>query len=144
MSALVSYDELAGLPEAYWRKPREQRGSYRNERGNLVRDLTPRRVNGSRYDFDNMLVWPGCKRYAGWAQYDTNQDAEYFGVWVNVERRLTLTYAEGDVKMVYCPTVESFRAEMEDAARFYGPTPPAFIVIDRAGTVTKVYDQRPA
>lgn len=132
------------VTDPYWRLARSERGSWRNERGNLVRDLTPRRISGTRYQFDEMLAWPGAK-YTGWAQYDTDQDAEYFGVWVNVEKRMTLTYAEGDVTLVYCPTVESFRAEMKDAARFYGPPPPAFIVIDRdAKSITNVYDRRPA
>lgn len=56
----------------------------------------------------------------GWEQFDTDQDAHYFGVWVNHRQRLTLTYAEGDWTLVECPTPETYRAELDDCCRFYG------------------------
>ena len=55
----------------------------------------------------------------GWKQYDTGEDASYFGVWVNEDKRLTLTYAEGDVTLVIAPTQTSFDAEIAHMNKFY-------------------------
>ena len=90
----------------------------------------------SRYHFDT-------GRCADWNQYDTSQDAWYFGIWVDVSGRTILTYAEGDVTVVECPTVESFAAELSHMAEFYGDPPPAFVGIDSDGTVTHYFDARP-
>lgn len=43
-----------------------------------------------------------CSYARGWAQFDTAQDAPYFGTWVNPEAREILTYAEGDVTRAIC------------------------------------------
>ena len=56
----------------------------------------------------------------GWLQFDTDQDAEYFGVWVNPSTLQTLTYAEGDWTLVCCQDVEHYNAEVRDAINFYG------------------------
>jgi hypothetical protein len=88
-----------------------------------------------RYYYDGLLN--------GWKQYDTKEDASYLGVWVHVEKRLTFTYAEGDRCLVVCPTEESFKEELADMARFYGPPPPAIITYDGNGHKTLVYDARP-
>jgi hypothetical protein len=56
----------------------------------------------------------------GWLQFDTDQDASYFGVWVNPRHLCTLTYAEGDWTLVDCPDWEHYCAEVEDCIRFYG------------------------
>lgn len=94
----------------------------------------------SRYLFDGDI----CKPSEGWKQYDTDQDAWYFGVWVQTEARWILTYAEGDLSLVQCPTAESFKAELASMAKFYGDPPPAWTVIDTdAGTLTKYFDERP-
>ena len=56
----------------------------------------------------------------GWEQFDTDQDAAYFGVWVNKSKFLTLTYAEGDWTLVECHDKDHFNAEVLDAIKFYG------------------------
>lgn len=98
--------------------------TWTNKQGNTV---TSRFVNhdgeADRYRYDFTL----CRSSDGWKQYDTDQDAPYFGVWYHTERRETVTYAEGDEIRVKCPTAESFRAELDDMARCYGAPPPAFI-----------------
>ncbi len=107
-----------------------------NEKGNIVERSFRR---GDRYHFD----FKECHPSKGWKQYDTDQDAWYFGMWVHVEKRQILTYAEGDITLVKCPITESFKAELKAMADFYGPPPPAFTVIDMNGTVTRIYDKRP-
>ena len=77
-----------------------------NKRGNeVIRSW----VDADRYLFD----FNYCSADKGWKQYDTSQDASYFGVWVHLEKRWTLTFAEGDVILVKCPTQESFIAEID-------------------------------
>jgi len=111
-----------------------QEGDYTDEvnaRGNIVERLFK---STERYEFDEKLT--------GWVQYDTDQDAHYFGVWVNKAKRKTFTYCEGDITAVTCPTEESFQAEIEDLNRFYGPPPPAWRLIDNQGNVTHVFDKK--
>ncbi len=107
----------------------------KNARGNVIsRGFHP---CSDRYRYDFGI----CSREKGWIQYDTSQDASYFGVWVNVKYRQTFTYCEGDTTLVDCPTVESFRAELESMEEFYGDPPPMALVIDDNG-VTQVYDEQ--
>ena len=104
-----------------------------NDRGNEVfRGFSP----GDRYQYD----FGPCSRQKGWTQYDTDQDAHYFGVWVHVKDRMVFTYCEGDTILVKCPSLESFRAELSSMAEFYGDPPPAMRVIDADGSLTEVYD----
>ena len=94
-------------------------------------------MNGERYrwDFDEKF------RAAGWEQYDTDQDAWYFGVWINKKLLQTLTYAEGDLTLVKCPDIDHFNAEIEDANKFYGQ---GFIAktIDNDGKMTTYVQDR--
>lgn len=84
-----------------------------NERGNVVaRMFHP----SERYIVD----FADDFKAGGWEQFDTDQDAHYFGVWLNKGARLTLTYAEGDWTLVTCPSWDSYIAEVQDAIRFYG------------------------
>jgi len=85
-----------------------------NARGNSIERSFI--LNGERYrwDFDKKAL------EEGWGQYDTDQDAWYFGVWVNKKLLQTRTYAEGDLTLVKCPDVEHFNAEIEDMNKFYG------------------------
>jgi len=113
--------------------------TWTNDRGNKVtnRFVGP---NCSRYVYDTGI----CASNKGWKQYDTHQDAWYFGVWVHIEDKKVLTFAEGDEVLVECLTIESFRAELLSMAKSYGDPPPAFVVLDlENNVVTKVYDERP-
>ncbi len=84
-----------------------------NERGNEFRCAF---LPSERYRID----FADDFKAEGWEQFDTDQDAPYFGVWVNKTTMQTLTYAEGDWVLVTCPDWEHYRAEIEDACRFYG------------------------
>lgn len=89
-----------------------------------------------RYVFDFKVCLPSL----GWHQFDTDQDASYFGMWYNLDRMVTFTYCEGDLHFVEAPTFEAFKSEMESNAKFYGNPPPAFTVINEAG-ITYYYDE---
>ncbi len=103
---------------------------------NIIRAFHPDR---DRYHYD----FGECTEANGWRQYDTHQDASYFGVWIQPERWQVLTFAEGDESLVTCDSGEEFRAELDRLAAFYGDPPPAFTAIGWDGTVTRYYQERP-
>lgn len=107
--------------------------SFVNGRGNLVQ---AGHWHADRYAFD-------FSRYRkGWRQFDTDQDAWYYGFWTNRARLQTFSYCEGDVTLVTCPTPAHYNAEIMDACRFHAPSP-AFIGIDPdTGTVTHYFEDR--
>jgi hypothetical protein len=105
-----------------------------NERGNTI--------FRTHADTDRYIVDFADKFKAeGWEQYDTDQDAHYFGVWVNPRSRMVLTYAEGDWSVVTCPTKESYLAEIQSMNEFYGQ---GFIckVLDQSGVMTTYCQDR--
>ena len=81
-----------------------------NERGNWV--TYDNYFMRERYHYDLKL---GCC----FRQYDTYQDAPYFGVWVNHNDMCIVTFAEGDETIVYCLNRRSFNKELEDMHEFY-------------------------
>ena len=71
--------------------------------------------NGDRYKFDFDL----CHFKKGWAQLDTNEDAWYYGNWINPIQRKICSYAEGDVTVTECETDEEFVAQVREAIDWY-------------------------
>lgn len=59
-------------------------------------------------------------RAEGWEQFDTDQDASYYGVWVNRTKFLTLSYAEGDWTLVVCKDRDSYNREVARMIEFHG------------------------
>jgi hypothetical protein len=55
----------------------------------------------------------------GWKQYDTEQDAHYFGCWVNPERRMILTYCEGDWILSVFEDYVAYNQELAEMNSFY-------------------------
>jgi hypothetical protein len=111
-----------------------ERGTRINSLGNTIQDSFY--LNRERYHYDENLG-------ADWAQYDTDQDAWYFGVWVNAITRQVMTWAEGDESLTTCPTVESFQAELDSMAECYGPAPAAVRALSLDGSKTEIFDERP-
>ena len=106
-----------------------------NQHGNMViREFAP----GERYQFD----FGACSSANGWMQYDTDQDAWYFGAWVHKARRLIFTYAEGDCTTVACPDALSFNREIASMNRFYGDGFIAIGIDPEAGTSTRWVQDR--
>ena len=92
----------------------------------------------SRYGYDSFL------QQRGFDQYDTDQDAWYFGVWVNLETRQIFTYAERDRVLQNFHTQEAFVAELQRMAKLYGAIPPFAVVLDPAtGERTALTAPRP-
>ena len=110
--------------------------SRTNDRGTAIHDGFIE--NGDRYAFD----FHHC-RADGWEQYDTDQDASYFGVWVNEAKRETFTYCEGDTSLVVCSSLDGYRAELLHMAGFYGKAPPVCVTYGEDGARTEHYADRP-
>jgi hypothetical protein len=97
-------------------------------------------LNGDRYIFD----FDHCSKKTGFQQYDTSQDAWYFGTWVNIKELSTVTYAEGDLTVKLLESKEAMKEELERMATFYGEAPPMCIGLDlENGVQTNFYDERP-
>lgn len=114
----------------------------KNVRGNIVyRDIDADLLLGfrfgDRHGYDRRLL------AQGWEQWDTTQDASYFGCWIHTSERRTMCYVEGDRVLVQCPDEDSFAAELADMERFYGPAPEALRYINPEGQVTRVFTPRP-
>ena len=77
----------------------------------------------------------------GWLQFDTRQDAPYFGVWMNPLKLQTLSYAEGDWSLVTCDDKDSYNQEIESAIEFYDEGRIA-LAIDRDGNSTEYRQDR--
>ena len=90
--------------------------------------------DGNRYMFDTTL-----SSNDGWEQFDTDQDAWYFGVWVNNSKGMTVTYCEGDVMIKH--GIPDMKKEYDDLCECYGKAPPFATAYDEDGTVTKYYSR---
>ena len=71
-------------------------------------------LNGTRYTFDNALDYT-----IGWRQFDTSEDAWHYGVWTNCPLRATVSYAEGDVRIVVYANEEEYAAGIKRMKAFY-------------------------
>jgi hypothetical protein len=65
-------------------------------------------VMADRYRYD----WDKCTAKDGWAQLDTDQDASYYGNWVNPITLQLFSYTEGDTCRITCETKEEFKKEV--------------------------------
>ena len=70
---------------------------------------------GDRYRYDFHL----CSTANGWAQFDTGQDAHYFGNWLNPFLRMFFSYVEGDTTTIVCDTDEEFVDLVRDQIGWY-------------------------
>lgn len=70
--------------------------------------ITREFVPASRYVYDFGL----CAARNGWAQVDTAQDAEWFGIWANPTQLLVFAYCEGDTTLKEAATAEEFVEEL--------------------------------
>lgn len=74
-----------------------------------------------RYEFDFR-----CSYENGFAQFDTKQDASYFGTWVSPLERKIVSYCEGDLTIQRYDEDEEFIAALRELVRWneergYGP-----------------------
>jgi hypothetical protein len=107
------------------------------EVGDGITHIHCHEFDGSRYRYDDTLGGLGFR------QYDTDQDAWYFGVWVNISQRIIFTYAEGDTTETRCDNPVVFVNELMRLREFYGSPPRSYRVISEDGTVVDHYTPRP-
>jgi hypothetical protein len=69
----------------------------------------------SRYLYD----FGACSTGNGFAQFDSRQDAEYFGNWINPTKRIWFSYTEGDTTLIRCDTDAEFVAYVRETFAWY-------------------------
>lgn len=116
-------------------KAENHKDNHNNEQGNAIYRSFE---NSERYVVDFATDFTA----EGWEQFDTDQDAAYYGFWVNPITRQTLCYCEGDWILVECPTVESYNAEIRAACQFHGAGFILKALDTKTGTVTVVVQDR--
>ena len=103
MPRLATPDFNAETIKLLWpgtfKKSESQRGGY------LVEFFSTGHVDRSRYVMD----FQGPR---GFYQWDTSQDAWYYGTWVNPESLQILNYAEGDISLVTCNGVDEYKNQL--------------------------------
>ena len=72
----------------------------------------------------------------GWQQWDTDQDAWYYGTWVNFSRRMIACYAEGDLYLQIALDDDTYKAEIAALRSFHGKPPVVAVAIDEEGCQT--------
>lgn len=72
-------------------------------------------TEGHRYRYD----LGKCSYAEGWAQFDTAQDASYYGRWVNPTRMTLFCYVEGDTTMVECESEAEFAKAVREASDWH-------------------------
>ena len=92
--------------------------------------------NSDRYYYDEKLCFNG-----DYEQFDTDQDAWYFGVWVNKKTMTIVIYAEGDETTIQCENAEEYNSEIKKLCEFHKETRYA-AVIDESGNQTNFYQNR--
>ncbi len=131
----LSEDQRKAKIAAHYGLYKPVRDVHLNQQGNTVVHRS-RSADRYRFDFDADF------RAAGWLQFDTNQDASYYGVWVNPKLLRTLSYCEGDVYLVLCPDAQHYNAEIEAACKFHGEGF-EFIACDMEAATALLLDGRP-
>ncbi len=88
-------------------------------RGPIVKD-EHRTIYGMFYPTERYIIDCAQDRNTDeWKQFDTWQDAPYFGVWTSRKLLCTLTYAEGDWSLVKCNNEAAFDMELNEIVDFY-------------------------
>ena len=70
----------------------------------------------TRYAFD----FGECFTAKGYAQFDTRQDAYYYGHWVNPTTFRLVSYAEGDIAVTVCDDADEFAAQVRTWVAYHG------------------------
>ena len=55
----------------------------------------------------------------GWQQFDTSEDADHFGIWLNPRHRVVLTFADGYWTLESCPSAEHYREAVGRLCKYF-------------------------
>lgn len=92
-------------------------------------------------DQEPSAVYQMAPLAAGWIRYPTHQDAWYFSVRVNPQKREVLTFAEGDISHIQCDDMRQFWGELKGMADWYGKSrTPSAVGYELDGARTEFYD----
>ena len=82
----------------------------------MIKTEESHRLMSDRYEFDFKVCTPA----KGFAQFDTTQDASYYGIWCNPHLFKMISYCEGDVTEQTCETAEEFVQMVREAVAWHG------------------------
>ena len=96
-----------------WAKDKEPDNTRVNPQGNIL---------AHSFCHHDRYLWDFCSEFtsAGFKQFDTDQDAHYFGTWVNPQTMEVFSYIEGDVHLVVCEDKEQYNKEIQSMIDYYG------------------------
>ena len=77
--------------------------TYKDKQGNKIFKDNWDYANRSYFDLNY------CSISKGFAKIDTNQDAWYYGAWVNPFYLKIVEYSEGDITITECKNKENFK-----------------------------------
>jgi len=89
-----------------------RRGKRTSTQGNSLTDYFHPMTDRYAMDLSH------CGTRSNWYQFDTAQDASYYGHWCNPVLRLIVGFAEGDITVIECDTPESYLLELGALAAF--------------------------
>ncbi len=124
--------QAAGFGESGWEASRR-----RTDHGSALNVYF--HEDSSRYRVESEIC-PSCD---GWKQFDTDQDAWYYGVWVNPSLRAVVCFAEGDLYIQVSSSKEQFSLEIESLTEFHGEPPVTISALDSEGVLTRYRAERP-
>lgn len=82
----------------------------------MVQVVTDFLLHTDRYRFD----LGACKVDNGYAQFDTSQDASYYGNWVNPFSFKLVCYCEGDLTVQICDDQDEFVSKVRGMVEWNG------------------------
>ena len=125
----INYTGITWIDEAL------AEGEVRTTRwGNTLRETFL--MEGDRYIFDFQMS------VDHWLQLDSENDASFFGNWVNPTTRRTLSYLEGDLYLVECADDESYDREVASICADNAEAPFMVAIDVDAKTRTEYYSDR--
>jgi len=89
-------------------------------------------------DVERYCIDFGMLSEDGWQQFDTEQDAPYFGVWTHCGMLEILTCCEGDWTLSTYAEPFEFGDAVREMRKFYGPRPAECRVIGADGQVREM------
>lgn len=98
------------------------------------------RMGDNRYAYDQIL----CNPKHGWIQFDTSEDAAWFGIWTHAVEHFVVVYAEKDVSIIHIPEKQDWIDRLKKMRQEYGPAPHAATVINPDnGGITRIFTTQP-
>ncbi len=121
-----SRDEITRLSGEYWEARNKGKDAKARELFKRMGDLKPYRRT-ERRDGSTLYSWTMLvtNRYIfdeglsnDWKTLNTQQDAPYYGVWINPVTMEIVSFCEGDITLIACHSREAYEEEVYKTVEF--------------------------